>query len=55
MVIAITSFGSQAVLGVAACTLTQFPVSALFYSLISRNRIILKSRDAGERAGELPR
>jgi len=55
MVIAVTSFGSQAVLGVAACILTQFPVSAFFYSLISRDRILLKSRDAGERAGELPR
>jgi len=36
MVVAITSFKSQAALGVAACILAQFPVSALFYTLISR-------------------
>jgi ACR3 family arsenite efflux pump ArsB len=38
MVIAITSFESRSALGVAACILVQFPVSALFYSLISRHK-----------------
>lgn len=36
MVVAISSFKNQAVLGVAACMLAQFPISALFYSIISR-------------------
>ncbi len=36
MVIAITTFESRAILGVAACILAQFPISALFYSIISR-------------------
>jgi len=36
MVIALTSFKTQAILGVAACMLAQFPVSALFYTIISR-------------------
>jgi len=36
MVVAITSFKSQAILGVAACILAQFPVSSLFYTLIAR-------------------
>jgi ACR3 family arsenite efflux pump ArsB len=36
MVIAISTFESRAILGVAACILAQFPISALFYSIISR-------------------
>jgi ACR3 family arsenite efflux pump ArsB len=36
MVVAITSFKGQAVLGVAACILAQFPVSALFYAILRR-------------------
>jgi ACR3 family arsenite efflux pump ArsB len=36
MVIAITTFESRAILGVAACILAQFPISALFYSIFSR-------------------
>jgi ACR3 family arsenite efflux pump ArsB len=36
MVVAISSFKNQAVLGVAACMLSQFPISALFYKIISR-------------------
>ena len=36
MVIAITTFESRTMLGVAACVLAQFPISALFYSLFSR-------------------
>ncbi len=36
MVVAITSFRGQAILGVAACILAQFPISALFYSVIMR-------------------
>jgi ACR3 family arsenite efflux pump ArsB len=37
MVVAITSFKGQAVLGVAACILAQFPVSALFYAILRRS------------------
>jgi ACR3 family arsenite efflux pump ArsB len=37
MVIAITTFESRAILGVAACILAQFPISALFYSIFSRS------------------
>jgi len=36
MVITITTFEHRAILGVAACILAQFPISALFYSIISR-------------------
>jgi ACR3 family arsenite transporter len=36
MVIAITSFKGSAVLGVAACILAQFPVAALFYTILRR-------------------
>jgi ACR3 family arsenite efflux pump ArsB len=36
MVITITTFEQRAILGVAACILAQFPISALFYSIISR-------------------
>jgi ACR3 family arsenite efflux pump ArsB len=36
MVIAITTFESRTILGVAACILAQFPISALFYSLFAR-------------------
>ena len=36
MVVAITSFESQAMLGVAACILAQFPASALFFSVTTR-------------------
>jgi hypothetical protein len=39
MVVALTSFKNQAVLGVAACILSQFPVSALFYSVLFRSSI----------------
>jgi ACR3 family arsenite efflux pump ArsB len=39
MVVALTSFKNQAVLGVAACILSQFPVSALFYSTLFRSSI----------------
>ena len=35
MVVALTSFRDQAILGVAACMLVQFPISALFYTLIT--------------------
>lgn len=45
MVIAITSFESRSALGVAACILVQFPVSALFYSLISRHKTFLMRRE----------
>ena len=38
MVVAITSFKGGAVLGVAACILAQFPVAALFYTLLRRPR-----------------
>ena len=40
MVVALTSFKDQAILGVAACMLVQFPISALFYTLIT---LILKN------------
>jgi ACR3 family arsenite transporter len=36
MVIALSSFEDRTILGVAACILAQFPISALFYSLFSR-------------------
>jgi ACR3 family arsenite efflux pump ArsB len=36
MVIALSTFGSQAMLGVAACVLAQFPISALFFTLYMR-------------------
>lgn len=36
MVITITTFENRAILGVAACILAQFPISALFFSIISR-------------------
>jgi BASS family bile acid:Na+ symporter len=47
MVIAITSFESRSALGVAACILAQFPVSALFYSLISRHKTFLMNGGGG--------
>ncbi len=42
MVITLSTFQSQAMLGVAACVLVQFPISALFYSLV---RKIISKRD----------
>jgi len=36
MVVALTSFKDQAILGVAACMLVQFPISALFYTIITK-------------------
>ncbi len=42
MVITLSTFQSQAMLGVAACVLVQFPISALFYSVI---RKIISRRD----------
>lgn len=36
MLVAITSFKNQTILGVAACLLAQFPASALFYTIIAR-------------------
>jgi ACR3 family arsenite efflux pump ArsB len=49
VVIAVTSFKIQAVLGVAACILAQFPTAALFYSVITRlfNQENQKSRVSG--------
>ena len=38
MVVAITSFKGSAVLGVAACILAQFPVAALFYTILKSPR-----------------
>ncbi|HUT65548.1 MAG TPA: hypothetical protein VMZ05_05305 [Spirochaetota bacterium] len=38
-VVAITSFKGGAVLGVAACILTQFPVAAFFYTILRRARV----------------
>jgi hypothetical protein len=35
MVIALSTFESRTILGVAACMLAQFPISALFYSLFA--------------------
>jgi len=35
MVIALSTFDSRTILGVAACMLAQFPISALFYSLFA--------------------
>jgi predicted Na+-dependent transporter len=37
VVVAITSFKDQAILGVAACILAQFPISALFYTILKRH------------------
>ncbi|UCB45009.1 MAG: arsenic resistance protein [Spirochaetota bacterium] len=39
MVVAITSFKDQAILGVAASILAQFPISALFYAILRRHSI----------------
>lgn len=36
MVIVITTFETRAILGVAACVLAQFPISALFYTIFVR-------------------
>ncbi|RKY00809.1 MAG: hypothetical protein DRP54_04845 [Spirochaetes bacterium] len=36
LVVALTSFKNQAVLGVAACVLAQLPISSVFYTFISR-------------------
>ncbi len=36
MVVALTSFKDQAILGVAACMLVQFPISAFFYTIITK-------------------
>jgi predicted Na+-dependent transporter len=56
MVIAVTSFERWSALGVAACILAQFPVSALFYSLISRHKSFLASpADAEAGRVRLPR
>ena len=38
MVIALSTFESRTILGVAACMLAQFPISALFYSLFASSR-----------------
>jgi hypothetical protein len=38
MVIALSTFQGQVMLGVAAAVLTQFPVSALFYMVFTRMR-----------------
>jgi ACR3 family arsenite transporter len=43
MVVAITSFKGQAVLGVAACILAQFPISALFYAILRRRSMGLSA------------
>jgi ACR3 family arsenite efflux pump ArsB len=51
MVIAITSFESRSALGVAACILVQFPISALFYSLISRHSAFLMNREMDGASG----
>jgi predicted Na+-dependent transporter len=37
MVVAITTFRGEAILGVAACILSQFPVAALFYSILRKS------------------
>jgi len=36
MVITLSTFQSEAILGVAACMLVQFPISALFYSVVRK-------------------
>lgn len=41
MVIALSTFESRTILGVAACILAQFPISALFYSLFSRQGALM--------------
>ncbi len=42
MVITLSTFQSQVMLGVAACVLVQFPISALFYSVV---RKVISKRD----------
>ena len=37
MVVAITTFRGEAALGVAACILSQFPIAALFYTILRRS------------------
>jgi ACR3 family arsenite efflux pump ArsB len=44
MVIAITTFESRAILGVAACLLAQFPISALFYIIFSSSGGLLNPK-----------
>jgi len=45
MVIAITSFKSQAILGVIACVLAQFPVSGIFFTIIARRNLNIEKRN----------
>jgi ACR3 family arsenite efflux pump ArsB len=51
MVVAITSFKGGAVLGVAACILSQFPIAALFYTILRSYKVLDKEKADGAERG----